>query len=136
MLRCCSRQNLYIMSQMCLLHQSLGELTANTPSTDRVAPKQDSAAVTLPQSTISTAGSTEKQPQTAGQPVTGRNQNKWQSNTVTHQVTTTVIASVLTTTQEAVKTSPKTTNQPSKTAQLGRSTASATAGKRRRSCAL
>ncbi|XP_067448698.1 proline-rich transmembrane protein 3 [Thunnus thynnus] len=104
-----------------------GELTANTPSINRVAPKQDSAAVTLPQTTTTTAGSTEKQPQTAGQPVTGQNQNSSQLNTVTHQVTTTVTASVLTTTQEAVKPTPKTTNQPNKTALLGRSSANATA---------
>ncbi|KAM7411658.1 hypothetical protein PAMA_021578 [Pampus argenteus] len=106
---------------------SSGELTEDTLSTDRAAPKQDSAAVTLPQSTTTAAGSTEKQPQTAGQPVIGQSQHSSQSNTMTHQVTPTIRASVLTTTQEAVKTSPKTTNQSNKTAQQGRSTASTTA---------
>ncbi|XP_053173956.1 proline-rich transmembrane protein 3 [Scomber japonicus] len=105
-----------------------GDLTATTTTpTSRVTPKQDSAATTLPQSTTTTAGPTEKQPQITEQSVTAGSQNNSQSNTVTHQVTTTVTASVLTTTQEAEKTSPKIINQPNKTAQMGRSAASATA---------
>ncbi|XP_029291644.1 proline-rich transmembrane protein 3 [Cottoperca gobio] len=85
--------------------------TENTPSTVRDAPKQDSAAAgTLPQPTTTTIDS--KQSQTAEQ--------------VTHQVTTTSTTSMLTTTQEAVRTSSKTTHQPNKTAQLGRNTASTT----------
>lgn len=117
---------------MCLLHQFLGDLTANTSPTNRVTPKQDSAAVTLPQSTTTTAGTTKTQPQTTEQPVTAQSQNSSLSSTVTHQVTTTVTASVLTTTQEAEKTSPKIINQSNKT-ELGRSAASATTrtGKRR-----
>ncbi|XP_070696279.1 proline-rich transmembrane protein 3 [Pempheris klunzingeri] len=101
-----------------------GELTENAPSTVRVTPKQDSAAVTLPQLTTTTTGSTDKPSETAGPAVTG--QNSSHSNTSTQQVTTTSTASVLSTTQEAVRTSSKTTLQPNRTAQLGRNTASTT----------
>lgn len=91
-----------------------GKLTEITPSTIRGTPKQDS--VTLPQPTTTTTGSIDQQSQTAEQP----------ANTTTQQVTTTSTTTVLTTTQEAVRMSSKITNQPNKTAQLGRNTASTT----------
>ncbi|XP_022594954.1 proline-rich transmembrane protein 3 [Seriola dumerili] len=100
---------------------SAGELTENSPPTDRVPPEQDSAAVTT-----TTTGSTDKQPEASGLPVTGQSQKSSHSNSTTPQVTTTSTASVLTTTQEAVRTSSKVSNQPNKTAQLGRNTASTT----------
>ncbi|XP_034732198.1 proline-rich transmembrane protein 3 [Etheostoma cragini] len=92
-----------------------GELTEKTPSTVRDTPKQDSA-VTLPQPTTTTTGSNYKQSQTAEEPL----------NTKTKQVTTTSSTSVLNTTQDAVRTSSKTTNQPNGTAQVGRNAASTT----------
>ncbi|XP_051281381.1 proline-rich transmembrane protein 3 [Dicentrarchus labrax] len=100
-----------------------GELTANTPSTKKVTPKQDSAAVTLPQLTTTTTDSVDKQSETVGQPVSA--QNSSHSNTSTQQVATKATTSSLTT-QEAVRTSSKTTNQPNKTTQMGRNTASTT----------
>ncbi|XP_010740402.3 proline-rich transmembrane protein 3 [Larimichthys crocea] len=100
-----------------------GELTANVPST-RVPPKQDSAAVTLPQTTTDTTNSVDKESQTAGQPVTVQSDSH--SSTTTQQVTTISTMRTLTTTQEAVRTSSKMTNQPNKTAEQGRNTASTT----------
>ncbi|XP_041654928.1 proline-rich transmembrane protein 3 [Cheilinus undulatus] len=87
-----------------------GELTAVTPPTARVTPKQESAA--LPQTTTTTTGSTDKLAQTAGQPVT----------TTTQQTTTASTTRKLTATQEAVVTSVKAMQQPNKTAHHGRNT--------------
>lgn len=114
------------ISHICLLHHFLAEVTASTTSTERVSPKQDSkAATTLPVDTTTTVGSNGKQPQTVtDKPVPDRNQNHSHSNTATEKAATT--ASLLTTTGEAVKTSPKATNQPRKTPQVGRSAAGAT----------
>lgn len=94
-----------------------GDLAANTPSSDRASPKQESDAVTLPQSTSNTTGSADKHPQTAGQPVT---------NTSTAQVSNTSTIGLHTTTQKVVRTSSRTTTQLSKTVQVGRHTASTT----------
>lgn len=123
---------------MCLFLPFLGELTANVPST-RVPPKQDSAAVTLPQMTTDTTNSVDKESQTAGQPVTVQSDSH--SSTTTQQVTTISTTRTLTTTQEAVRTSSKMTNQPNKTAEQGRNTASTTVqssrtGKKLGSCTL
>ncbi|XP_040008376.1 proline-rich transmembrane protein 3 isoform X2 [Xiphias gladius] len=101
--------------------ESTGELTANTPVADRVSTKQDSAAVTT-----TTTGSTDKQPGASGLPVTAQSQKSSNSNTTTPQVTTISTTSVLTTTQEAVRTSSKASNQPNKTAQLGKNMVSTT----------
>lgn len=101
-----------------------GELTTNTPSTGKVTPKQDSTTVTLPQTTTTTRSSVDKSSQTVMQPVTA--QSKSRSDTTTQQVTTASTTSVLTTTQKTVTTSAKSTSEPSKTAQVGRNTASAT----------
>lgn len=102
----------------------LGELTANAPSTTRINPKEDSAAVTAPQTATTTTGFVDKQSHTARQPATA--QSGPQSNTSAQQVTATSPNNMLSTTQESVRTSPKTTNQPNKTAQLGQNTASTT----------
>lgn len=96
----------------------IGELTTTAPSTTRITPKQSSAAAPLHQTPATT--SIDKQSQTVGQPISA--QNGSYSKTTTHQMATTSISI----TQEAVKTSPKMTNQPRKTAQLGRNTASTT----------
>ncbi|XP_069580111.1 proline-rich transmembrane protein 3 [Brachyistius frenatus] len=98
-----------------------GDLTSKTPSTDGVSPKQDSAAVTLPQPTSVTTGSTDKQPQTVGQPDTAQSQKSLQSNTTTPQLTSTSTTVVLTT-QEVVRTSSKTTTPLGKMTQLGKHT--------------
>ncbi|XP_033484729.2 uncharacterized protein LOC117258205 isoform X1 [Epinephelus lanceolatus] len=90
-----------------------GNLTENTPSTVRDTPKQDS--VTLPPPTTTTTGSVDKQPQTAGQP----------ANATTQQVTTTS-TTTRSATKEAVRISSRPTNEPNRTAQLGRKTASTT----------
>uniref|UniRef100_UPI0037E73225 proline-rich transmembrane protein 3 n=1 Tax=Semicossyphus pulcher TaxID=241346 RepID=UPI0037E73225 len=100
-----------------------GELTANTPSTVRVIPRQDSTDVTSPQPTTNNNGSMDKPAQTAGQPVTPKSSSN--VKTTTQQVTTTATTSSLTT-QGAVKTSFKTANQPNKTTELGRNTSSTT----------
>ncbi|XP_020485187.2 proline-rich transmembrane protein 3 [Labrus bergylta] len=93
-----------------------GELTASTPSTARDTPKRESSEETSPQTANDTTGSVDKPTQTAGQPVTA----------TTQQSTTTSTTMKLTTTQEAEITSAKKTNQPNKTAQHGRNTASTT----------
>ncbi|XP_018541509.1 proline-rich transmembrane protein 3 [Lates calcarifer] len=98
-----------------------GELTANTPPSDRVPSKQDSVAVQS-----AATGSTDNQPQASRLPITAQSQKSSQSDNTTPQVTTTATTSVVTTTQEAVRTSSKASNQPNKTAQLGRNTASTT----------
>ncbi|GLD46273.1 proline-rich transmembrane protein 3 [Lates japonicus] len=98
-----------------------GELTANTPPSDRVPSKQDSVAVQS-----AATGSTDKQPQASRLPVTAQSQKSSQSDNTPPQVTTTATTSVVTTKQEAVRTSSKASNQPNKTAQLGRNTASTT----------
>ncbi|XP_074538238.1 uncharacterized protein LOC141799780 [Halichoeres trimaculatus] len=86
-----------------------GELTAITPPTTRVTPKQDSAAETSPQTTTTTTtGPVDKPAKNAGQPAPA----------TTPQSTNTSTTSVLTT--------PKTTNQPNKTARHGRNRASTT----------
>ncbi|XP_026189446.1 proline-rich transmembrane protein 3 [Mastacembelus armatus] len=90
-----------------------GERTANTPSSGKVAPKQDSAAITLPQAVTSTTGSTDKQPQTEEVLIGIRGQNS----------TTTSKTGVLTTAQEVGRTTSKAPNQLNRTAQLGRKTA-------------
>lgn len=97
----------------------LGELTANVPSTARVTPKQGSAAVTLPQPTATSTGSVKKQSEVAGQTLTTQSSHL---KTTTQQVTTTSI----TTTQRGIRTSSKITDQPNKTAQLGRNRANTT----------
>lgn len=79
--------------------------------------------MTLPQPMITTTGSIDNQPQTAGQPVTAQSSSH---STTSTQVMTTSTTSMLPTAQEAVRTSSKSTNQPSKTTQLGRNTASTT----------
>ncbi|XP_058498470.1 proline-rich transmembrane protein 3 isoform X1 [Solea solea] len=102
-----------------------GELTANTPPTDRSPPELDSAAVT----TTATNGSSHKQPQSSGLPVSAQTQKSPHSNTTTPQATTTSTrTSVLTTTEEAVRRSSKASdNAPNKTAtQLGKNTANPT----------
>ncbi|XP_036959078.1 proline-rich transmembrane protein 3 [Acanthopagrus latus] len=96
-----------------------GELTAITPSTTTVTPKETSAAVTLPQTTTATTGPVHKQSLTTTQPVT--TQSGSHSNGTTQNETTTSATSTLTTTQEA-----KMLNQLNKTRQLGRNTASPT----------
>ncbi|XP_070824032.1 proline-rich transmembrane protein 3 [Chaetodon trifascialis] len=102
-----------------------GELTANAPSTTRVIPRQHSAAATVPQPTTTTTGSDDKQsPHAAEQPATAQSGAEY--NTSTQQVATTSTNNMLSTTQEAVRTSSEMTNQPNKTAQLGRNTASTT----------
>ena len=114
--------------------QFSGELTAITPSTTTVTPKETSAAVTLPQTTTATTGPVHKQSLTTTQPVT--TQSGSHSNGTTQNETTTSATSTLTTTQEA-----KMLNQLNKTRQLGRNTASPTiqssrTGKKWGSCAL
>lgn len=103
------------MSQIYPLCLFLGELTANTPSTTRVTPKQ---AARLPQPTATTTVSVSKQ--TARELVTA--QSGMHLKTTTQQVTT---ASTATPSQEAVRTT-KTTNRPNKSTQRGRNTASTT----------
>uniref|UniRef100_A0A3Q3XFS9 Proline-rich transmembrane protein 3/4 domain-containing protein n=1 Tax=Mola mola TaxID=94237 RepID=A0A3Q3XFS9_MOLML len=103
------------MSQIYPLCLFLGELTANTPSTTRVTPKQ---AARLPQPTATTTVSVSKQ--TARELVTA--QSSMHLKTITQQVTTT---STATPSQEAVRTT-KTTNRPNKSTQRGRNTASTT----------
>lgn len=97
----------------------IGELTTTAPSTTRITPKQSSAAAPLHQTPATT--SIDEQSQTVGQPISAQN-GSYSTTTTTHQKATTSIS----TTQEVVKTSPKMTNQPRKTAQLGRNTASTT----------
>lgn len=114
--------------------QFSGELTAITPSTARVTPKETSAAVTLPQTTTATTDPVHKQSLTTTQPVTAQSGSR--SNSTTQKVTTTSASSTLTTTQEA-----KMSNQHNKTRQLGRNTASPTVqssrtGKKWGPCAL
>ena len=99
--------------------QLSGELTAITPSTARVTPKETSAAVTLPQTTTATTDPVHEQSLTTTQPVTALSGSR--SNSTTQKVTTTSATSRLTTTQEA-----KMSNQHNKTRQLGRNTASPT----------
>ncbi|CAJ1084943.1 LOW QUALITY PROTEIN: proline-rich transmembrane protein 3 [Xyrichtys novacula] len=82
---------------------SAGELTANTPPTARVTPKQDSDAQTSPQTTTTTPG-----------PAT------------TQQSTTTSTTRKSPTTQEIVIPTRKPTSRTNKTAQHGRNTTNAT----------
>lgn len=103
--------------------QLKGELAPNTPSTDRDTPKQDSVAVILPQPSSTTTGSTAKQLQPPGKPVTAPNQKSSHLNTTKLQVTNTSLPSVLLSTVTA---SSKSTTQLSKTVQLGRHAASTT----------
>ncbi|XP_030590281.1 proline-rich transmembrane protein 3 [Archocentrus centrarchus] len=103
--------------------QLKGELAPNTPSTDRVTPKQDSVAVILPQPSSTTTGSSAKRLQPPGKPVTAPNQKSSPSNTTKLQVTNTSLPSVLLSTLTA---SSKSTTQLSKTVQLGRHAASTT----------
>ncbi|XP_071387767.1 proline-rich transmembrane protein 3 isoform X1 [Centroberyx affinis] len=100
-----------------------GELTANTPSTDRIIRRLDAASL-LPRTTI--PGSTSKQPRTAGLPVTTHSLTSPQPNATTQGGTTASTASNLTTTQEAKTTSSKTTSQPTKATQPERTTTSTT----------
>lgn len=119
---------------MCFLSwKILGELGPNTPSTDRVTPKQDSDAEMLPQPTSTVTGSIAKHLQPGAQPVTTQSKNSSHSNTTKLQVTNTSTPSVLL--------SAKSTTQLSKTVQRGRHAASTTVqslkiGKKQEPCVL
>ncbi|XP_041860093.1 proline-rich transmembrane protein 3 [Melanotaenia boesemani] len=89
-------------------------VTRQTPQTVKLTgnlgannPKQDSAALTSPQPTANTAGSTDKPSQAAGQPVMAQSQTTLHPDTSTLQVTQTSTTGVPSTTPEAVRTSSK-----------------------------
>lgn len=86
----------------------LGTLAANHPSNDRLQPTQGSSAVTSPKPTSISA---DKQPQTAGQPVTNRSPAGPNPNSSTEQETHTSTTGLppipeagLTVTTQSVKT--------------------------------
>ncbi|XP_029912685.1 proline-rich transmembrane protein 3 [Myripristis murdjan] len=94
-----------------------GELTANTPATDKITPKQYSTTVTLPAPRTNTPGSTNNKPLTAVLAVTAQSLTTSQQNTTKQGGTPTTIPSILTTAQEAERTSSATTSQTTKRAQ-------------------
>lgn len=79
----------------------LGTRGANHPSSDRLQPTQGSSAVTSPKPTSSSA---DKQPQTAGQPVTNRSPAGPNPNSSTEQETHTSTTGLRTVTTQSVKT--------------------------------
>ncbi|KAM9343075.1 proline-rich transmembrane protein 3 [Pholidichthys leucotaenia] len=110
--------------------KTTGKRGENTPSSERVTPRRDPAIVALRQPTSNTTSSADKQPQSAGQPVTTQNHKSSHSNAsnaTALQVMNTTTPDVLLSTEGRTSTvSTSSATQPSKAVQLGRHTTSTT----------